>query len=128
MKKQITYAGLGLMILGVLNVIFTNQTAHLWISGTGATLFALSLLIENLTHEWKMKFAEVEQKMNGTHDSVKHMFVQIDQVKQEMAALEPDAIEELTMRVENLEGARGLQRAFSLDQPEIYKPKAKLKS
>ena len=118
--KAIFYFGLGFIGLGTVYSIFTKDISYLWISGTGTCILSLALITEKLNQDWMKTFMELQLKMSGTTDCVRACYADIDRLKGEMNTLKPDSIEELEMRVENLEAANGI-RSFS--QESTYRPK-----
>ena len=127
MNKNVFYFGIGTSILGVLYCAFTKDLTHFWITGSGLTVVTLALLIDKLTLDWRTKFAEIEGKFLGTTDAVRGCYADIEAVKAEVRALKPDSIEELEMRVENLEAESGLKRAMGM-QDAVYRPRAPRKA
>lgn len=108
-NKEIFYLGLSLILIGVLTSLFLKDLSSLWISGSGATIVALVLLLNRLTSDWNTTFQELNGKFNGTTDCVRACYADIQVVKDEMTILKPDKFEELEMRLENVEAVNGLR-------------------
>lgn len=125
--KNVFYLGLGMIGVGILTMIFTKDVSHLWISGSGATIVALALMLDRLTHDWQMTFAELNGKFNGTTECVRACYADINLIKEEVNTLKPDNIDEIKMRVENLEAAGGMRQFGRVNGEDFvvktYKPK-----
>lgn len=126
MKKSAMYFGIALVVLGVFYTTLTNQISNLWVSGIGASFITLQMLIDALTLDWQRKFSQIESKFAGTTDAVRGCYAEIETVKGDIRSLNPDGIQELELRVENLEGGNVLRRIAGHGDAEIktYRPPA----
>lgn len=126
--RTIFYFGLGAALAGVGTVIVTKDVMHFWLTGCGATFIALALIVDKLHHDWTLSFGELTRKINGSADAVRACYADIDRLKDEMKTLKPDNIDQLEMRIENLEAAEAFRTGFGEKSRETYKPPAKTRT
>lgn len=133
-NKEVFYVGLSMILVGIVTCMFQKDLATLWISGSGATIIALVLLLNRLTLDWNQAFQELNGKFNGTTDCVRACYADISVMKDEIRTLSPDQREELEMRIENLEAMSGIKNFGKAEGQDFefkpYRPKEppKLKS
>lgn len=89
----------------------------------GVTWFLWSYF-KKLQTDWALKFAQMELKFKGVVDNVSGVFAELSEVKREINQLQPAYVEELEMRIENLEIGAGIQKSFTGGRPtKEYRPK-----
>jgi hypothetical protein len=86
--------------------------------------FFLYRYFMKMQKDWAVRFAETEMKFKGVLDTVTGVYAELSEVRREIALLQPGALEELEMRIENMEFGAGIQRSFVGGRPaKEYRPK-----
>lgn len=120
-NKKVFYFGIVLILAGIAGCILTKDISNLWLCGSGATFIALATLQDKLTLDWQIKFSQIEGKFTGTTDAVRACYADINVIKEDITLLKPDSIDEVKMRLENLEAASGL-RQIARREIAAYRP------